>query len=218
MITVVNTPGDQDLAARIRQDLQAVGYDVGDTVRAGAGNMLVLVLSPQAAADVHLTQTMVEALDNNQHIIPVLAKPTPVPKLIDHLTALDFSQQYDAEALRSTVTALTTPGASRPMTVITPKVQKANRRIGLWLAGLSIIWFIIALILVGVFHIQAPTEEYNTVDTLEAATIQVVVGRNLPRTTQDALNFSTTLQAAPTAQRPLLIATATAMVATPVPR
>jgi hypothetical protein len=218
MITVANAPEDKDLAARIRQDLQAAGYDVGDTAQPGAGNMLVLVLSPSAAADSHVTQAMVGALDNNQHIIPVLAKSTPVPKLIDHLTVLDFSQQYDAETLRSTIAALTAPGASRPMTVITPKVQKANRRIGMWLAGLSIIWFIIALILVGVFHIQAPTEEYNTVDTLEAATIQVVVGRNLPRTTQDALNFSTTLQAAPTAQRPLLIATATAMVATRPPR
>ena len=218
MITVINAPGDNDLAARIRQDLQAAGYTTGEQVQAGTGHLLVMVLSPEGSSDPAVTQAMIEALDNNQHIIPVLAKPAPVPKLIDHLAVLDFSQQYDAEALRNYAAALTAPGAGRPMTVITPKVQRANRRIGLWLAGLAIIWFIVALILVGVFRIQAPVEEYNTVDTLEAATVQVVVGRNLPRTTEDALNFPLTLQAAPTAQRPLLITTATAMAATPQPR
>lgn len=218
MITVISAPGDNDLSARIQQDLQTAGYIIGDKIEAGTGNLLVLVLSPEGSTDPGVNQAMIEALDNNQHILPVLAKPTQMPKLIDHLTVLDFSQQYDAEALRTYVAALSAPNAGRPMTVITPKIQRANRRIGLWLAGLSVIWFIIALILVGVFHVQAPIEEYNTVDTLEAATVQVVLGRSQPRTTQDALDFPTTLQAAPTAQRPLLMATATAIAATPRPR
>jgi hypothetical protein len=216
MITVVNAAEDQELASRLRHDLQAAGYTIGETVQAGAGHILVVVLSPEGSAIV--TQAIIEALDNNQHIIPVLARPGPIPKLIDHLTVVDFSQQYDPEAVRNYAAALSAPGAGRPMTVITPKVRRANRRIGLWLAGLSVIWFIIALILVGVFHIQAPAEEFNNMYTMDAVTIQAAVGRNLPRTTQDALNFPMTLQAAPTAQRPLLIATATAMVATREPR
>lgn len=218
MITVVSALGDAEVAARLRQDLQAAGYQLGDQLLAGADNTLVVVLSPEANADPGIGQAIITALDNGQHIIPVLAKAAPVPKLIDHLAVLDFSAQYDAEALRSYAAALTASGASRPLKVITPKLRQANRRAGLWLGALALLWLIIGLVLVGVFRVQAPLEEFNTVDTLEAATIQAAVGRNLPRSTQEAENFPLTIEAAPTAQRPLLIATGTALVATREPR
>ncbi|MBI5666922.1 MAG: toll/interleukin-1 receptor domain-containing protein [Chloroflexi bacterium] len=218
MITVVSVPGDADVAARLRQDLQAAGYRLSDALAAGVDNLLLVVLSPAANTDPHVEQAIITALDNGQHIIPVLAKPAPVPKLIDHLAVLDFSTRYDADALRSYVAALSGPDAHRPLKVITPRVRQANRRAGLWLGALALLWLIIGLVLVGVFRVQAPLEEFNTVDTLEAATIQAAVGRNLPHSTQEAENFPLTIQAAPTAQRPLLIATGTALVATREPR
>lgn len=218
MITVVNAPGDSDIAARLRQDLQAAAYLPGDGLPAGADHLLVAVLSPEANADPSVGQAIITALDNGQHVIPVLAKPAPVPKLIDHLTVLDFSERYDADALRGCAAALTAPGAGRPLKVMTPKVRQANRRAGVWLGALALLWLVIGLVLVGVFRVQAPLEEFNNVDTMEAVTIQAAVGRNLPHSTQEAENFPLTIEAAPTAQRPLLIATGTALVATREPR
>ncbi len=217
-ITVISAPGDAALADRVRQDLQAAGYALVDTPPAEAGHILVAVLSPAGGSDPAVNAAITTALDNGQHVLPVLAQAAPLPKWIDHLAVLDFSDHYDAEALRQYAAALAAPGAARPLKVITPRVQAANRRAGLWLGALAVLWLVIGLVLVGVFHVQAPLEEFNTVDTLEAATIQAAVGRNLPRSTQEAENFPLTIEAAPTAQRPLLIATGTALVATREPR
>ncbi len=214
-IRIVNAPGDAALAARLRDDLGGAGYTLAEMPAPGAEYLLAAVLSPEANANADVQAAITAALDAGQHIIPVLAKAAPLPELIDHLAALDFSENYDAAALLAYAAALTAPGAGRPLKVITPRVRQANRRIGAWLGGLALLWFIIGLILVGVYGLQAPREEFNMVDTLEAATVQSAISRNLPRTTEDAANFPMTVQAAPTAQRPLLEATATALVATP---
>lgn len=214
-IRIVNTPGDAALAARLRDDLEGAGYTLAEIPAPGAEHLLAAVLSPAANADADVQAAITAALDAGQHIIPVLAKTAPLPRLIDHLAALDFSENYDTAALLAYAAALTAPGARRPLKVITPRVRQSNRRIGAWLGGLALLWFIIGLILVGVYGLQAPREEFNMVDTLEAATVQSAISRSLPRTTEDAANFPMTVQAAPTAQRPLLEATATALVATP---
>lgn len=214
-IRIVNTPGDAALAARLRDDLEGAGYTLAEISAPGAEHLLAVVLSPEANADVDVQAAITAALDAGQHIIPVLAKTAPLPRLIDHLAALDFSKNYDTAALLAYAAALTAPEAGRPLKVITPRVRQSNRRIGAWLGGLALLWFIIGLILVGVYGLQAPREEFNMVDTLEAATVQSAISRSLPRTTEDAANFPMTVQAAPTAQRPLLEATATALVAAP---
>lgn len=214
-IRIVNTPGDAALAARLRDDLEGAGYTLAEIPAPGAEHLLAAVLSPEANADADVQAAITAALDAGQHIIPVLAKTAPLPRLIDHLAALDFSENYDKAALLAYAVALTAPEAGRPLKVITPRVRQSNRRIGAWLGGLALLWFIIGLILVGVYGLQAPREEFNMVDTLEAATVQSAISRSLPRTTEDAANFPMTVQAVPTAQRPLLEATATALVATP---
>jgi hypothetical protein len=107
---------------------------------------------------------------------------------------------------------LSSSNATLPLKVLTPTVIRKNRNYGYWLALIVIIWFIFGVILVGFFGIQAPRDEYNNVNTQAAATIQGYLRRNQPHTTEDAVNFPATVQAAPTAQRPFLIATATASV------
>jgi hypothetical protein len=93
---------------------------------------------------------------------------------------------------------------------LTPKQKKRNQRIGAWLAGVALLWFIIGIILVGVYGIHAPVEEYNTDNTIVAATVDNILEQYRPRSTEDALNFDATVQAAPRSSRPLLAATATA--------
>ena len=207
MIILTSTPADAALANRIREDLQAGGYAVGDAP-GGHDDALIAVISPASNADRQVQSALNNALDRNIPVVPVLAAPAELPKVIEHLEALDFTQNYDGSALRERLT----PHKRLPLKVLTPAARKNNRRIGLWLALLAILWFVIGLYAVGVLHIQAPLKEFNTVDTMVAVTIQSYLSTNIPRSTADAANFPSTVQAAPSAQRPLLIETATAMV------
>lgn len=209
MLYITYAPEDAALATRLKTDLEKAGYPVQETLAAGMNNILIAVLSNNGWANTVVQENIYRALDNSQHIIPVLSGMTALPKLIDHLAPIDFTSAYPFDTLKAEVTRLSSPDAAHPMRALTPNVRRANRRIGYWLFGLTFFWFVVALILVGYYKIQAPTEEYNSIATFAQATINVYVGRNLPRTTEDAINFPMTIQAAPTAQRPLLIATGT---------
>jgi hypothetical protein len=209
MLHITYAPEDMALANRLKADLDKAGYPVNGDLPIGTGHVLIAVLSPHSWENPAVQQTIFRALDNSQHIIPVLSGMGQLPKMIDHLTPVDFTSGYPFDTLKAEVVRLSAPDAAHPMRALTPNVRRANRRIGYWLVALTIVWFIVALILVGVYKIQAPTEEYNSIATFAQATINVYVNRNLPRTTEDAVNFSMTLQAAPTAQRPLLMASAT---------
>jgi hypothetical protein len=206
MITIVSTPADAALANRIREDLRAGGYAVGDAPD-GHDDALIVVISPAANADGQVEWALNKALDHNIPIVPVLAAPADLPKLIDHLQALDFSQNYNGDALREQLT----PQKHLPLRVLTPSLRKSNRRIGLWVALLAILWFVIGLYEVGVVHIQqGMTNDDNTAQALVINTIQSLLATNIPHSTADALNFPATVKAAPIAQQPFLITTATA--------
>jgi len=208
MLTISYAPSDAELAKRIQQDLQS----------ASAGNILIALISPESNADRDVQLAIEKACDASQHIIPVIVKTASLPKLINHLSALDFTESYNRQALLDRVAELSAPGIKPPLKVRTPKVIASNRGYGYLLAILAIVWFIVGIVLVGFGGIQAPREEYNNIDTQVAATIQLEVRGNLPKTTEEAAGFPLTVQAVPTSQRPLLIGTATAIAASPTPR
>ncbi len=204
---------DAALASRLEKDLQAKGYTFKSELSSDSHDMLIALISPASTADKMVEKSIIQALDSVQHIIPVQVATAPLPKLIDHLKPVDFTAAYALDALVEQITTLSSPDARRPLKVLTPSVRRANRGTASWLAILAVIWFIIGIVLVGFYGIQAPREEYNNIDTEVAATIEGYVRQNLPHSTEEAINFPATVQAAPTSQRPLLIATATAMVA-----
>ncbi|MBL8162199.1 MAG: toll/interleukin-1 receptor domain-containing protein [Anaerolineae bacterium] len=211
MITITHASADAELAARLSADLSKHG----ETSSSAEGKLLIAILSPEGSSDADVQAAIIRALDNGQHIIPVVARPVPLPKLIDHLTPIDFTTAYDVQSVVTRIKEHTAPGAASPLKVRTPKVKAANQRYGYWLTILALIWFTLAVLMIGIGGLRAPVEEYNTIETQVAATIAIIIRENLPRSTEDALNFPATVQAAPTAQRPALIATATAMVVTP---
>ena len=213
MISISSAPEDAALATRLKTDLTQAGYTLSDEMPRESNHIWVAVLSPTAWMNVSLQGDVIRALDNSQHVIPVLTNSAALPKFIAHLMPVDFSASYNLDVLKREVDRLSAPDAPRPMRVLTPSVKGRNNRIGYWLLLLAIVWFIIGVVLVGVFRVQAPTDEYNTIATFAQATINIYVGANLPHSTAEAENFPMTLQAAPTAQRPLLIATTTAMAA-----
>jgi nitrate reductase NapE component len=219
MTTLVLAYAQQDaaLGSRLEKDLQAKGWTIQPELAPDpdphTGNILIIFVSPASNADQMVQATLIDGLDRLLQIIPVQLGGAPIPKLIDHLQMVNFADGYPLDALVERIKIATSPNAPRPLKVLTPTRKRNNRGVATWLAILAVIWFIIGVVLVGFYGIQAPTEEYNSVDTEVAATIQEYVRANLPHSTEEAVNFPATVQAAPTGQQPLLIATATAMAA-----
>lgn len=213
MITLTYDPQDSSLATRLAQDLKAQGFSISDTLVPGKGNILVAFASPSSNNNPTVQDVITQAYDNGQHVVVVNAQPAPTPKFINHLKPFDFVNGYPLSALVDQLKLLASPEAGLPLKVLTPKTRMKNRGAGIWLTIIVLIAFIWGLVLVGVFHQQAPVEEYNTVDTEVGATVASIIQKNLPHSTQEAINFPATVQAVPTAQRPLLIETATALMA-----
>lgn len=228
MLKIIYSPSDAALSERIMADLRNAGYPIEDLRNRDAvqnsKDVLIAVLSEKANNDATTHNLLIRALDNGQHIIPVLAESTEIPKLINHLPVLDFSSGYDFAALRSQVDALLLPDAPQPLRVLTPTVKRSNRTVGILLGLLALFWFAAGLYGVGVLGLQAPADEYNAVDTEVALTQAFFInpeldryGLFLPDTTEEAQNYQSTLRAVPTVYRPFAAETATSYaLGTPV--
>ncbi len=213
MITLAYDLQDSALAKRITQDLTAQGFSINETLAPGKENILIAFASPAGDKNPAVQDVITQAFDNGQHAVVVNTQSSPTSKLTNHLKAFDFVKAYPLPALIEHLKLLSSPQAGLPLKVLTPKARAKNRGIGLWLTIVVLFSFIVGLVLVGFFRIQAPVEEYNTVETEYAATVANIISTNLPRSTEDAINFPATVKAVTTAQRPLLIASATALVA-----
>jgi hypothetical protein len=218
MLKVIYTSTDAALAERILADLRGAGYEVGDSTVRTRQDVLIVVLSPEANADTNVQNAIVAALDNSQHIIPVFAAPTALPKLIDHLDGLDFSAAYDLDALRAKVDEALSPETRLPLRVLTPTVKRSNRSIGIALGLLALLWFALGIYGVGVMGLQAPQDEYDAVATEGALTQAFLMNPELDRYAEflpsdedTAGNYAVTLRAVPTVYRPFMAATATAV-------
>ncbi|MBI1259301.1 MAG: hypothetical protein GC204_17690 [Chloroflexi bacterium] len=222
MLKVINTAGDQAVAQRISSDFQQAGYEVSSDALVH-GDIAIFVLSQVALADQTVQATLVKALDLGLHIVPVLTQAVALPKLIDHLDVIDFSDGYAFDVLRQQVDVELSPNAPMPLRVLTPTIRRSNRSVGIILAVAVFVMFAVGLYAVGVLHIQAPIQEFNSVDTEVALTVDRIVAPVMatyelyyPHSTQDAENYPATLRAVPTVYRPFVEATATAIIATPV--
>lgn len=200
---------DAALANRIEADLQSID---------GADHVLVVVLSPEAYQDPRVSTAVDAAANSSRRIVPVLATPVALPHLIDHLTPLDFSEGYSADALRERI-ALESAAVDRlPLKVLSSSARRSNMRTGLLLALLALVIFAIGIYGVGVLGIQMPRDEYDAVDTEAAATINAEIAPELeayanllPRDDESATHYPATLQMIPTRLRPFAAATATAL-------
>jgi hypothetical protein len=222
MLKITYSVKDAALAGRILADLRGAGYPVEDIRENGTAqsraDVLIVVLSPNANADANVQDTIVVALDNSQHIIPVFAAPAELPKLIDHLSGLDFSATYDFDGLRARIEAAQALDARLPLRVLTPTVKRSNRIMGIALGGLVLLWFALGVYGVGVMGLQAPQDEYDAVATEAVMTQAFLMNPELDRYAQflpqnevEAQNYSATLRAVPTVYRPYMAATATAV-------
>lgn len=216
-LRIVSAAADAALSGKLAQDLSERGHQIVDALPGGYGPLLVAVLSPahpKNEPDPVVMNAIITALDNGQHIIPVLAKPMPLPRLIDNLMYVDFSSAYPLDALHKRIEQLSEPDAPRPLKTLTPKVRRANQRAG-WVVGvIALVIFVTGLYAVAVLGLRRPDAEFQMVETERVNERNTLIGPTLdaflPRSTEDALSFSSTVEALPTRLRPFIAATATA--------
>ncbi|MBZ0303196.1 MAG: toll/interleukin-1 receptor domain-containing protein [Anaerolineae bacterium] len=199
MVTIIYHPTDSELAGRIQSDL---------TQLAGDDQAVIVLISPQVTADAEVQAAIVSAIEQHQRVVPVLVKAAPLPRLIEHLGVVDFTKSYDFEQLAA---VLANTPAPLQMKVRTPQTIAANRRTALIVAVFAVLMFLAALYAVGVLGLQAPAAEFAGVETEVVMTRNAYIDAALPHSTEDAANFQPTLDAAATALRPFLVATATAI-------
>ncbi len=206
---------DTALGQKLSADLKAAGYNVVAQDDNAPDGVLVLVRPSATKTDPTLNQTMLTALDNGQHVIPIMVDEQPLPRLISNLQPLDFrGGNYPLKELQERVAYLLSPDAPAPLTVLTPKVRARNRQVGLMIGIPTLIVFLAGLVLVGTGLVRPPSEEYIAIETQRVQTRNAIINPTLeavlPRSTDDALNFAPTVEAMPTRLRPFLAATATA--------
>ena len=224
MLKLISSSSDQAVAQRILEDFRRRATRSAAKPRCMV-TWRILLLSSAALADAALQAALVKALDLSLHIVPVMTQRVTLPKLIDHLDVVDFSDGYDFDVLRKQVDFEMSADAPRPVRVLTPKVKRSNRTAGIVLGLIAFGMFAVGLYGVGVLHIQAPIREFNDQATMEAATVMKLVEPVMatyqlyfPLNAAEASAYPATLQAIPTVYRPLVAATATALVTTPTPK
>lgn len=183
-------------------------------------DVLIALITPtiQKAHEGTVQSAIYAALDNGQQILPILLDGAQPPKLIDHLSFVDFTNGANYDAVRALIAELTAPGAKLPLKVLTPNTRKQNRAFGVIVGIAVIIMFGVGLYGVGVLGIQAPVEEYEAIDEAVEATIAAEIAPPLatmrallPTNPDEAWVYPATLFAAPTRYRPFIAGTATAL-------
>lgn len=194
MIDIIHHPADARLARRLQQRLSPMEV-----------NATLLLLSSAAVEDGQVLAQLERALDAGRRIVPLLPAGGQVqmPAQIEHL------EPQDPEDLAGLERRLREDGAMR-LRVHTASLRAGNRRAALVVLLFVALMFLAALYGVGVLGLQYPHEEYDEVQERVVATRDAFIAQALPRSTAEAEAFPATVEAAATALRPLLSATATA--------
>ncbi len=198
-ITLAYTETDAALAERIAADLS-------DIRTKGERDVLIVLISPTAAADADVLRQIDAALSRGQTIVPVLAADTPLPTAIAGLTPADFrGGAYPLQQLRQRL--LDQHEAE-------PNLRKRNRRAGLVVGLIALAMFGVGLYGVGVLGIRAPREEFDAVETQRMNQRNTLIAPTLEPLIpvgQFAISqFHLTVTAVPTRLREYLVQTVTA--------
>lgn len=218
MITLIHSAADKPLADRISADLQASGFTVTDSIQPEREHIVVGVLSPDAVSDAAFIRAVDAANDNGQTMIVVKARPVEIPKNLDHLLQIDFSNDYPITLLKAEIATLKSANAPYAVRMNTAKVRASNRRALIGIGLLVVTMFVVASVMIILFDIESPAEEYAAVDTQVALTRDFLIEPTmqylatiLPRSTEAADAFAATVDAVPTRLQPFVAWTATAI-------
>lgn len=198
MIRITYAPEQLRLAQQIRDDLSGSP--------ALSQPLLIVLVSSQSNTDAHVKAEIEKAQAERVPVLPILCGKTALPPTLEGGKSLDFSSGYNRERLLQRLTQ----AAMGPA-----ETRRANRRALTLVGCIALLMFAIALIAIAGGLVAFPVAEYNEEATFQAQWIGGLIGQTLehvqPRTTEDALNFPATHQAAPTRLYLYIRETATAL-------
>ena len=198
MIRITYAPEQKPLALQIRDDLSGLP----ELSQA----LLIVLVSSKSKADPQVQAEIEKAQGERAHILPILSENIAPPASLENRDCLDFSGGYDRERLLRQL---------EQAAMSSPAIRRANRRALTGIGGIALLMFAIALIAIAGGFVAFPVAEYNEEATFQAQWIGGLIGQTLeyvqPRSTEDALNFPATHQAAPTRLYLYIRETATAL-------
>ena len=202
MIRITYAPANEALAQRIRAELSHSAI---------AGQSLLIALASDAALQESSALAEIERAERaGIPILPIIADDVALPAGLAKLDPLDFRAGYDGEKLLSRVGRL---AGHRQ------EIRKRNRRLGIAIALLAAVVFGWAVGGITSGTVAFPVAEYNEEATFQAEWIDGLIRETLefvqPRSTQDAMGFAATYEAAPTRLHFYVRGTATALANEP---
>jgi hypothetical protein len=198
MIHITYSREEERLAERIRDDL---AHSVSSTEP-----VLIVIVSHASLADQHVQAEIAMARAERLRILPIRTDSVALPENLMDLRPLDFRGGYDRERLLERLA---------PATMQSDDLRRANRRALIVIGGIALLMFGIALIAIVSGTIAFPVAEYNEEATFQAEWVNGLIRETLengqPRTTEAALHFPATHEAAPTRLYLYIRETATAL-------
>jgi hypothetical protein len=202
MLNITYAARDQQLAQQLQTDLQQARLTLDHSY-------LLVLLSPAALQDDTIQQNITAALRDNVRVIPILLENVAIPSALREVPPVNFSGGYRAKTLIAYLKRAEV-GAAR---------LASNQRILGFIAIMVAIMFGVSIWGITSGQVAFPDEEYATENARNNATmnaqidglVQATLEEFMPRTTADALNFDSTVQAAPTRIQEFLGGTATAL-------
>lgn len=199
MINITYSPHDAHSAEQMQNELTQANLQLDNPI-------LIVLVTPDAMVDSSVQSAIEQAKRANHVIVPVILQPTEPNAALRELPSLDLSTNYRSDKLISFI---------RRADVGKERIGK-NRRLLFVIAGIVLIMFVISLFAIGSGIVAFPIDEYATENAIRDSQINTIVAPQLeelrPRTTDDALNFQSTLNAIDNDDLlPFVIGTATAI-------
>lgn len=199
MINITYSADQKTLAERIRNDIASAGFQPDKPI-------LLVLVSAESNSDPMVQDEIKRAIQKEISIVPILTENVTLPESLDVYKPLNFSGRYKWQSLMTRLSQTT---------MNSDDVKQANRRALFVVGGIAFMMFIVGIITIANGTVAFPVDEYNEEATFQAEWVHGLIVETLeavqPHTTQDAINFDVTLDAAPTRLYLYIRETATAM-------
>ena len=198
MIRITYSSKQKPLAEKIRDDLT--------NAFPAAQPLLIVLVSAESNSDPAVQDEVQRARKKGVQLLPILTENVSLPPELENEKPLSFVAGYNRESLLRRLSQLT---------MTRTEIRQANRRALTVIGAIALLMFVLAIIGMLSGLVAFPVAEYNEEATFQAQWIDGLIRETLeyvqPKSTQDALNFQSTLEAAPTRLYYYVRGTATAL-------
>ncbi|MCY4538559.1 MAG: hypothetical protein OXE52_10060 [Chloroflexi bacterium] len=185
MIHITFSADQEQLARQIRDDLTGA-FET-------APPLLIVLVSAASNRDPVVAAEIARARQSGLQLLPILLENVALPVSLEYEKPLNFAAGYRRASLLRRLSQLS---------MTSREVRQANRRALLVIGAIAAVMFGLAIMGMLSGLVAFPVAEYNEEATFQSLWIDGLIRETLeyaqPRSTDDALNFAATLEAAPT--------------------